>query len=118
MSIGSKIKERREILGLTQEELGKACGTTKQTIFKYETGVVTNIPMDRLCLIAEKLNVTPSFLMGWDDSNETPEIQNYAQILKDNPKYRLLMKTAHELSEDDFNAVADYAERLRKSYRD
>ena len=47
-NIGQKIKERRELLKITQEELGKACGTTKQTIFKYESGIVTNIPMDRL----------------------------------------------------------------------
>ena len=52
---------------MTQEELGTICGTTKQSIFKYETGVVTNIPLDRLEKIAEALDISPAFLMGWDN---------------------------------------------------
>ena len=66
MSIGGKIKAAREAMKMTQEELGAACGTTKQTIFKYESGIVTNIPLDRLECIAEILNVCPAYLMGWD----------------------------------------------------
>lgn len=69
-SIGRKIKEKREALKMTQEELGKICGTTKQSIFKYETGIVTNIPMDRLCKIADALGTTPAWLMGWTDNDE------------------------------------------------
>lgn len=74
MTIGQKIKTQREALNMTQEELGKLCGTTKQTIFKYETGVITNIPMDRLCVIAEKLRVSPCWILGWDETS-APEPQ-------------------------------------------
>lgn len=74
MTIGQKIKTQREALNMTQEELGKLCGTTKQTIFKYETGVITNIPMDRLCVIAEKLRVSPCWILGWDEAS-APEPQ-------------------------------------------
>lgn len=66
MGIGEKIKIARDNAGLTQEELGKKCGTTKQTIFKYETGVVTNIPIDRLEAIAEAVNVSAAWLLGWE----------------------------------------------------
>ena len=66
MTIGQRIKTVREQSNMTQEDLGKACKTTKQTIFKYEAGIITNIPMDRLCDIAKALDVSPSFLMGWD----------------------------------------------------
>ena len=51
---------------MTQEELGTICGTTKQSIFKYETGVITNIPRDKMEKIASALGVTPTYLMGWD----------------------------------------------------
>lgn len=67
MTKGEKIKAAREAAGLTQEELGRLCGTTKQTIYKYETGKVTNIPIDRLEKIAVAINVSASFLMGWDE---------------------------------------------------
>ena len=68
MTIGEKIKMARERKGLTQEQLGTMCGTTKQTIFKYENGIITNIPLDRLEKIAKILSVNPVSIMGWDDS--------------------------------------------------
>ena len=48
MTMGEKIRIAREAAGLTQEELGQLCNTTKQTIYKYEIGKVTNIPLDRI----------------------------------------------------------------------
>lgn len=39
MSIGSRIKQRREELGLTQPELAKLIGVSKGTIGNYETGL-------------------------------------------------------------------------------
>lgn len=74
MTLGEKIKAARERAGLTQEELGKKCSTTKQTIYKYETGKVTNIPIDRLELIAQILDVSSSFLLGWDKIEQPTDI--------------------------------------------
>lgn len=67
MKIGDRIRIARENKGITQEELGRLCGTTKQTIFKYESGIITNIPLDRLELIADALDVSPAHIMGWED---------------------------------------------------
>lgn len=66
MTLGDKIRAAREAAGLTQEELGKKCGTTKQTIYKYEIGKITNIPIDRLEKIADIVGVTTTSLLGWD----------------------------------------------------
>ena len=75
MTLGERIRAAREALKMTQEELGALCNTTKQTIFKYEAGVVTNIPLDRLELLSEKLGVTPAYLTGWttDAALDLPE---------------------------------------------
>ena len=67
MNIGEKIKTARLKKGLTLEQLGKAAGIGKTTILRYETGVITNIPSDRIERIAEALSVTPAYLMGWDE---------------------------------------------------
>lgn len=72
MNRGSKIKAAREAKGMSQEALGIACGTTKQTIFKYENGITTNIPFDRVEKIAEVLDITPAYIMGWEDNNNLP----------------------------------------------
>lgn len=67
MTIGEKIKALRKDKGYTQEELAEYAGTKKQTIHKYETGIIENIPASKIKLIAEKLETTPSYLMGWED---------------------------------------------------
>lgn len=72
MTVGEKIKATRESRQMTQEQLGCLCGTTKQTIFKYENNIVTNIPLDKLERIAGVLSVSPSYLMGWDEQKPTP----------------------------------------------
>lgn len=66
MDVASKIKTLREEKNLTQEDLGRLCGTTKQTIFKYENGIVTNIPISRIEQIANVLGVSPVYLLGWE----------------------------------------------------
>ena len=68
MTMGEKIRIAREAAGLTQEELGQLCNTTKQTIYKYEIGKVTNIPLDRIETISKAIGVTPAYLMGWEES--------------------------------------------------
>lgn len=71
MTKGEKIKAAREAAGLTQEELGRLCGTTKQTIYKYEIGKVTNIPLERIEAIAKAVDVTPAYLMDWEEHIES-----------------------------------------------
>jgi transcriptional regulator with XRE-family HTH domain len=73
VTIGEKIKTYRKLKNLTQTDLGRICGTSKQTIFKYETGIITNIPLDKLELIADALDVSTSYLIGWEE-NEKPTV--------------------------------------------
>lgn len=68
MTIGERIKFLRDKAGLTQDELGQKIGTTKQTIFKYESGIVSNIPLDKLEQLAKALGANPAYLMGWEPS--------------------------------------------------
>ena len=69
-SIGKKIRDLRIGLGLTQEELAVFCGTKKQTIHKYETGIISNIPASKIKSLADKLQTTPAYLMGWAESTD------------------------------------------------
>lgn len=86
MTLGEKIKACRTSKNMTQTELGSACGTSKQTIFKYETGVITNIPLDKLEAIAAALDVSAAYLMGWEEpaleeKNDAPELSESAKKL-------------------------------------
>ena len=71
MTIGQRIKTAREKQNMTQEEVAKRCNTTKQTIFKYENEIVTNIPYDKIVLISKALEVSPSYLFGWEEKKSS-----------------------------------------------
>ncbi len=66
MSRGDLLKQKREQLGLTQTDVAAAIGVSKQTLYKYENNIVTNIPSDKIERLAKVLHTTPSDLMGWD----------------------------------------------------
>lgn len=53
---------------MTQEELAKAVHTTKQTIYKYEQDIITNIPWERVEGMATALGISSAYIMGWTDS--------------------------------------------------
>lgn len=67
MNIGQRIKNMRLKNNLTQDELALRINTTKQTIHKYENGIITNIPSSKIEAIANVLNTTPDYLMGWTE---------------------------------------------------
>lgn len=67
MTIGERMRKRRENLGLTQVSVADKAGISKQTLYKYENDIVTNIPLPTISKIAEVLNVSESYLMGWED---------------------------------------------------
>ena len=70
MTIGERIKSLRESKRITQTELAEKLGTTKQNIYKYENGIITNIPSDKIELMAKCFEVSPGYIMGWEDENE------------------------------------------------
>ena len=72
MSVGLRIKIAREQRNMTLDEVAKRCETTKQTIYKYENEIVTNIPYDKIVLLSKALDVTPSYLFGWDEKESSP----------------------------------------------
>lgn len=64
------LKAIRKERGMTLEELAQRIGTSKQTVQRYESGVIANVPMERVEAMANALGVTPSALMGWDGAEE------------------------------------------------
>ena len=66
MEMKDRLKARRAQLELTLEDVAKVAGVTRATVLKYETGVISNIPSDKIELLAKALRTTPAYLMGWD----------------------------------------------------
>ncbi|WP_295092464.1 LexA family transcriptional regulator [uncultured Ruminococcus sp.] len=80
MKTGERIRRAREKKEVTQQELADAVGTTKQNIYKYENGIVTNIPSDNIEKIAAYLRVSPGYLMGWEEESIFDQFDNIKPI--------------------------------------
>lgn len=72
MTIGERIKARREELGYSQDDLAKKLGyKSRSSINKIELGY-QNLTQSKIKAIADALDTTPSYIMGWTNTPEPP----------------------------------------------
>lgn len=119
--IGKKIKQKREELGYTQEELANKLGyKSKTTIAKIECGA-NDIVQSKVLEFAKALNTTPAFLMGWEDSDNKskdyyldPAAAELAQEVYDRPELKILFDATRNVSKEDIQFVIDMLDRMKK----
>ena len=76
MTIGERIKKRRNELKLTQRELAaKMSYSNHTTLARIESGKV-DISQSRLKEFSEVLGVSIAYLMGWEDKEKDNDIIN------------------------------------------
>lgn len=75
MEMSEKIKYLRIKNNLTLEQLGDKVGVGKSTVRKWECGLIANMRRDKIAKLAEALNTTPAYLMGWEEEAPTPSPQ-------------------------------------------
>ena len=108
MTIGEKIKYLRLKNNLTQEELAVFAKTKKQTIHKYENGIITNIPASKVKLIADRLNTTPSYLMGWiteESSAKNNIIANAVTKLRGNEIFYSIVEKLNAMDDKQLETI-------------
>lgn len=81
MTVGEKIKKAREAKNIAQVDLASQVGISKQTLYKYENSIITNIPSNKIEAIAKALDTTPASLMGWEDSSQSDNLSNIENII-------------------------------------
>ena len=67
MTVGQRIKARREECGLSVIDLAERLGKARSTIYRYESDEIQDMPITVLEPLAEALSTTPAYLMGWSD---------------------------------------------------
>lgn len=65
MSIGQRIKTLRKKRGMSLDELATKLGKNRTTVYRYENGDIENLPLGVLNPLADALDTTPGYLMGW-----------------------------------------------------
>lgn len=69
MEVGELLKKLRIEKDLSLDDVAKQLGLARQTLYKYETGLITNIPLTRIEELAKIYNVTPGYITGWEDDD-------------------------------------------------
>lgn len=112
MGMAERIREKRISANLTQEELGVKLGLQKSAIAKYENGRVENIKRSVIAQMAEILNTTPAYLMGWEIPTKKYGIL-LEELLKDSDDANMMLKFI-QLNNDNKEIIKSLIDTLEK----
>ena len=105
MSFEGRLRQAREMAGLTQQDLAEKLGVTKNSISNYENGV-SSPKWDILVKIFDVLRVDPNFLYQDDFSSELTE----AHVLT--PQQSTLLAAFDQLNDEGQTKAVEYVEDL------
>lgn len=74
----SKIKERREKIGMSVEEVARKLGVARTTVYRYESAEIEKMPVSVLFDLANILRTNPFYLMGIN-CDEDITLQNMSE---------------------------------------
>lgn len=116
---------------ITQTELAKRTGIRQSSISdwlnnRYEP------KQDKVYILANALNVSPAWLLGYDDSNippvqsipekkdgyyTDPEAAEFAEYLRTRPGARMLFSAAKDITKEEMEETVKYIEFLKSKHR-
>lgn len=106
MSIGSRMRERREELGITQPELAEMIGVTKGAISNYETGA--NSPKASMMFkIFKVLQCDANYIYQDEIAEAESKMLPHEE--------RTILKLFRKLNEEGQEKLTDYADDLVQS---
>lgn len=102
---------------LSQKEVAEYIGVSQGTVSEWCSGKKTPrmSKFDKLC---ELFRCSREDLMSAKVDPEKEKLQALQEQLRDNPAIGALLSATQGLSEDDINALADMAKRIRSTYKD
>ena len=124
MGLKENIKNKRIERKMTLEDLAKSVGVSRQTIQRYESGVIGNIPSDKIELIARALDTSPAYLMGWESASDekTKDITSRSKEFEVPLNIRSAARDLMDLSDSDqelaINMIHSLAKKGRKANED
>ena len=114
--IGTRIMERRQQLGFTQEELAYRMGyKTKSAINKIELGI-NDVSQSKVVRFAEALHTSVAYLMGWEEQNEKPTEQKEKPTEQDDglsQEMKELIECIKKLPDDKIQMLLQVARSIR-----
>lgn len=108
--VGQRVRQRRWMVGMTQQQLGDRVGIRFQQVQKYETGA-NRISASRLWDISEAMDVPVSFFFEGVDGAASDEGATRGDVLTDREATELV-RTYLAIPEDQRRGLFDLARVL------
>ena len=121
-----RLKELRKASGESQASIAKTLNITQQAYANYESGKRTP-DVKTLAVLARHYGVSVEYILGEEvqDTENTPapesqdgsddrEIREYLQMIKDDPKYRIMFDLAKGATLEEIKATVAFLKALRE----
>lgn len=99
MTIGKRIRRRREELGLSQEDLARMMGYSGRASISVVELDKRDITWENVCKYAKALKCSPSYLMKWEDPIPDDDLEILEEVYADPVLRKKLMDYAIKLKE-------------------
>lgn len=116
MAIGDNIKKCRLARDMTLEEVAKMVGISRQTMSRYENGIIGNIPSDKIERMAKAMRVSPGVIMGWEEFEQLPINVVGVPELKKVPLVGQIACGTPILAEQNIEDYIDLPHHIRADY--
>lgn len=80
LGIGERIKKRRKELKLSADYIALKLNIDRSTVYRYESNEISKLNILHIKTLADILDVSPSYLMGWEDEPSTGHSFSYKYI--------------------------------------
>ena len=102
MNIGDRVRELREEKGMTQQELAERLGYKHKSSLAHIENNERDIPRSMVVKLADILETTPAYLMGWTEKESAPE----------NDLKGTIIAKVNQLSDSQLDRLLGYLEAL------
>lgn len=105
--INKRIREARIKKNLTLLEVANKLGVSEATVQRYESGEIKNIKHKTIQDLSNIFDVSPSFLMGWDEDQNSVESELNINTLAAH-------KEGEDWTEEELETIEMVKEMLRQ----
>ena len=102
MTKGERIRHIRERSGKSLTAFADAIGVSKQTLYKYENDIITNVPSDKIEMMADLAGISPGYIMGWEPEYKREDLK---ELKSTDPNDAALINAYHGAEEKIQNAI-------------
>ena len=110
-----RLKQAIDESGLTYSQLESKTGISKSALQRYATGMTKKIPVDTIVAIAQFLNVSAAWIMGWSEEDNKSNV-NFSPATDDDIKFALF-GGEEEITDEMYDEVKNFAEYVKQKYK-